>query len=78
MWILSHLNGYKSISTFVSFIPIHFLTTILETLKHSTVASREAKVQVQEIGVNNFTKFSHGDTCRGYLNKGNIIYFMIK
>ena len=77
MWILSHLNGYKSISTFVSFIPIH-LTTILEMLKQSTVASREAKVQVQEIGVNNFTKFSHGDTCRGYLNKGNIIYFMIK
>ena len=74
MWILSHLNGYRSISIVASLIPIHFLTTRLETLKHSTVASREAKVQVQEIGVNNLAKFSHGDTCRGYLDKGNLFH----
>ena len=62
-----HLKGHKSISIFCSLIPIHLLTTRLATLKHSATVAREARVQAQEVGVSNLTRFSQGDTGWGYL-----------
>ena len=62
-----HLKGHRSISIFSSLIPIHFLTTRLATWKHSATVAREARVQDQELGVIKLNKFSHGDTCSGYL-----------
>ena len=61
------MKGHKSISMFSSLIPIHLLTTRLATLKHSTTDTREARVQAQEVGVINMTRFSQGDTGWGYL-----------
>ena len=52
---------------FSSLIPIHLLTTRLATLKHSATVAREARVQAQEVGVINFTRFNQGDTGWGYL-----------
>ena len=52
---------------FSSLIPIHLLTTRLATLKHSATVAREARVQAQEVGVSNLTRFSQGDTGWGYL-----------
>ena len=66
----AHLNGHKSISIFSSLIPIHLLTTRLATLKHSATVAREARVQAQEVGVINITRFSQGDTAWGYLVVG--------
>ena len=63
----AHLNGHKSISIFSSPIPIHLLTTRLATLKHNATVTREARVQAQEVGVSNLTRFSQGDTGWGYL-----------
>ena len=62
-----HLKGHKSISIVFSLIPIHLLTTRLATLKHSATVAREARVQAQEVGVINMTRFSQGDTAWGYL-----------
>ena len=62
-----YLKGHKSISMFSSLIPIHLLTTRLATLKHSATVAREARVQAQEVGVINMTRFSHGDTGWGVL-----------
>ena len=62
-----HLRGQRSISIFSSLIPIHLLTTRLATLKHSATVAREARVQAQEVGVSNLTRFSQGDTGWGYL-----------
>ena len=64
---LIYLNGHKSISMFSSLIPIHLLTTQLLTLKHSATVNREARVQAQEVGVINITRFSQGETGWGYL-----------
>ena len=55
---------------FTSLIPIHLLTIILATLKHSTTDPREARVQAQEVGVISFTRFSQGDTAWGDLMVG--------
>ena len=63
----AHLNGHKSISIFSSPIPIHLLTTKLDTLKHNATVAREARVQAQEVGVINLVRLSQGDTCWGYL-----------
>ena len=52
---------------FSSLIPIHLLITILPTWKHSATVAREARVQAQEVGVSNLTRFSQGDTGWGYL-----------
>ena len=52
---------------FSSLIPIHLLTTRLATLKNNATDTREARVQAQEVGVINFTRFSQGDTSWGYL-----------
>ena len=62
-----HLNGHRSISIVFSLIPIHLLTNRLETWKHSATVAREARVQAQEVGVINMTRFSQGDTAWGYL-----------
>ena len=64
---LIYLNGHRSISMFSSLIPIHLLTTRLPKLKHSATVAMEARVQAQEVGVINFTRFSQGDTGKGYL-----------
>ena len=52
---------------FSSLIPIHLLTTRLATLKHRATDTREARVQAQEVGVSNLTRFSQGDTDWGNL-----------
>ena len=52
---------------FSSLIPIHLLTTRLATLKNNATVTREARVQAQEVGVISFTRFSQGDTGKGYL-----------
>ena len=67
MLIKVYLRGHKSISMFFSLIPIHLLDMILATWKHSATDTREARVQAQEVGVINFTRFSQGDTGKGYL-----------
>ena len=64
---MNDLKGHKSISMFTSLMPIHLLTIILATLKHSTTDTKEARVQAQEVGSINFARFSHGDTGMGYL-----------
>ena len=53
---------------FSSLIPIHLLITRLPTLKHSATVAREARVQAQEVGVINITRFSQGDTGWGDLD----------
>ena len=50
-----------------SLIPIHLLTTRLKISKQSATVAREARVQAQEVGVINFTRFNQGDTGWGYL-----------
>ena len=52
---------------FSSLIPIHLLTTRLKISKQSATEAREARVQAQEVGVINFTRFNQGDTGWGYL-----------
>ena len=52
---------------FFSLIPIHLLTTRLATLKESATVAREARVQAQEVGVSNLTRFSQGDADWGNL-----------
>ena len=47
---------------FSSLIPIHLLITILPTWKHSATVARDARVQAQEVGVINMTRFSQEDT----------------
>ena len=66
-WLVIYLKGHKSISIFSSLITIHLLTTRLAILKHSATVAREARVQAQEVGVSNLTRFSQGDTGWGYL-----------
>ena len=66
-FIKFYLEGHKSISMFSSLIPIHLLTIRLATLKQSATVAREARVQAQEVGVSNLTRFSQGDTGWGYL-----------
>ena len=46
---------------------MNLLTKRLMPLKHSTTDTREARVQAQEVGVINMTRFSQGDTGWGYL-----------
>ena len=64
-----NLNGHKSNSTVLSLTPMSLLATTLKPLKHSATNIREARVQAQEVGVNNCTRFSQGDIFCGYLGK---------
>ena len=64
---IPYLNGHKFISILLRLTSILPLTTKLETLKHSATVAREARVQAQEVGVINLTRFSQGDTGWGYL-----------
>ena len=67
IYVRINLKGHKSISIFSSLIPIHLLTTRLETLKYNARDTREARVQAQEVGVINLVRLSQGDTGFGYL-----------
>ena len=46
-------------------MPVHLLTMRLVPLKQSTTATREAKIQAQEVGGIRFIRFIHGDAFCG-------------